>query len=183
VQGTIQVIDRDGGSKTFNYLDHSGPQQTVCEKVLNRSNEWLSATGRTRFREANGQFGDGVKGYALIPYRTIATDLGTLSPGSVVYIPEARGQIVELPSGKKAARDGYFFAADTGGAIKRPRVDIFAGVSTNNPFPGLIQNRESGTFEAYVITNTEIHERLDKAHRSGLKTPSAANEQHPARKN
>ena len=121
IEGTILVTKADGSVQTYNYADHKGAQQVDCSKVLNINpinKPWITSTGKSRYRVARGTYGDGVLNYKLIPYRTIAVDKKAVSYGSVVYIPQARGTTITLPSGASAIHDGFFYAADTGGAIK-----------------------------------------------------------------
>ena len=84
--------------------------------------------------------------------------------GSVVYIPEARGKTFVLPSGKSVAHDGYFFAADVGGAIKDNHIDVFLGISTTSPFP-FIKSRKDRTFSAFLISNNQIVKALESLHK------------------
>lgn len=167
VEGTVLVTARDGSTKTYNYIDHRGAQQVDCAKVLKISaikKPWITATGRSRYGIAGGPYGDGVLNYKLIPYRTIAVDRSKIPYGSVIYIPQARGVTVTLPSGSTVVHDGYFFAADTGGAIKDQHIDIFSGISTSNPFPLIVKSTESAKFDAYLIQQADIIERLKNIH-------------------
>src|SRR4029453_332777 len=101
----------------------------------------------------NGPFGDGVEGMILVPLRSVAVDRRHIPYGSVIYIPQAHGEEVTLPSGNLATHDGYFYAADTGGAIKGNHIDVFGGVFTSNPFPSFITSNASRTFEAFLIND------------------------------
>jgi 3D (Asp-Asp-Asp) domain-containing protein len=104
----------------------------------------------------------------LVPYRTIAVDSSqTPIPfGTVIYIPEARGKEITLPSGEVVKHDGYFFAADSGNLIKGSHIDVFSGVSTSNPFPEFVKSRSTETFTAYVINDSGIAEELNRTHHS-----------------
>jgi hypothetical protein len=56
--------------------------------------------------------------------------------------------------------DGYFFAGDTGSAIKGNHIDLFTGVFEGNPFIDVIQSNPTKTFEAFVVTEPSIIDSL-----------------------
>jgi hypothetical protein len=64
-----------------------------------------------------------------------------------------------------ATHDGYFYTADTGGAIKGNHIDVFGGVFTRNPFPDFIKSDASQTFEAFRINDRAIVGALGVLHR------------------
>ncbi len=68
-----------------------------------------------------------------------------------------------LPSGESTLHDGYFFAADVGGAIKDNHIDVFIGVANKNPFP-FVKSNESETFDAFIVNDGSITKELKKAH-------------------
>lgn len=144
LEGSILVWD-NGVATTYNYAGTSNNYQVDCSPYFDHT-----PSHRVKFRLANHPFGDGVKNYPLIPYRTIAVDPRVIPYGSVVYIPEARGVKLTLPDGTKVTHDGYFFAGDTGGLIKNTHIDVFYGPNTKNPFD-FVKSRESGTFKAYIV--------------------------------
>jgi 3D (Asp-Asp-Asp) domain-containing protein len=167
IEGTVLVTKADGSVQTFNYIDHQGAQQVDCSKVLGIDpikKPWITATGKSRYRVARGTYGDGVADYKLIPYRTIAVDEATIPYGSVVYIPQARGMTIKLPSGTFAIHDGYFFAADKGGAIKGNHIDVFAGILTSNPFPNFVKSSAEQTFDAFIVRDVDIVDQLTALH-------------------
>jgi 3D (Asp-Asp-Asp) domain-containing protein len=164
IEGTIQITSENGDKKTFNYADKKGALQVDCKKITGIKQSWINSTGKSRFAIAKGIFGDGVNGYALIPYRTIAVDKQKIPFRSVIYIPKARGVNIELPSGIKVAHDGYFFAGDTGGAIKGEHIDVFSGVLISNPFPNFVDKDENFRFDAYLVEDKDIKERLLNVH-------------------
>nr|WP_242030083.1 3D domain-containing protein [Microcystis wesenbergii] len=100
-----------------------------------------------------------------ILHRTIAVDKTVIPLGTVIYIPDARGKEVILPSGKKVKHDGYFFAADVGSAIKGNNIDTFLGITNKNPFSH-VKSDPSKTFTAFVITDTRIKSALNTLHKS-----------------
>ncbi len=83
------------------------------------------------------------------PMRTLATDPKVVPRHSIVFIKETVG--LRLPGG--GAHDGYWYASDTGGAIKGDRVDLYAGTTAAamRPFIGFKLNAVSvvrvGTFD------------------------------------
>ena len=165
IEGTLQIQTLDGHSKTYNNRDKNGPAQADCRGILNINTSWIDATSRSRFGLANGAFGDGVKDYRLVPFRTIAVDPSFIPFGSVVFIPSFRGQIFKLPNGASATHDGYFFAADTGNGIKQNHIDVFIGTDKINPFPSLILSDPSLTLQAFIVNTPDIMEAMDKLHR------------------
>ncbi|HEX8459734.1 MAG TPA: 3D domain-containing protein [Pyrinomonadaceae bacterium] len=169
MEGTVAVSDAAGaGSRTFNFADRRGARQLDCSSFFRRvPRATIEALARTRFEVARGPFGTGVSGMILVPYRTIAVD-GSQRPipfGAVVFIPQARGKEIRLPSGETVRHDGYFFAADTGGLIKGNHIDVFSGTNAVNPFPEFIKSDASGTFTAHIINDPAITARLRAAHR------------------
>jgi hypothetical protein len=64
-----------------------------------------------------------------------------------------------------ATHDGYFFAADTGGAIKENHIDIFIGTAKTNPFPSLILSKPSPTLRSFIIADPTIREAMERLHR------------------
>lgn len=74
---------------------------------------------------------------------------------------------MKLPSGVDVKHDGYFFAADTGGAIKENHIDVFGGVSMTNPFPGFVKSNDKALFDAYLVNDEKIKEKLQNWQRNG----------------
>jgi len=163
MQGTVVVrrlLDGEPRDVVYNYAGVSKEDNVDCSPIYPR----YPAINRTRFIAASAPFGHGVRGMALVPYRSVAVDPKTIAFGSVLYIPAARGTVVTLPDGRRVSHDGYFFAADRGGAIKRKHIDVFIGTSKRNPFR-FVKNRKSGSFAAFVVAQDEAFSRLAKAHR------------------
>ena len=82
------------------------------------------------YTELDGQlypWGKGVRGRALIPFKSIATDPDVIPYGTIVYIPEWDGY--QLPDG--TYHDGCVRSDDTGGAIIDDHIDFFAGSEEN----------------------------------------------------
>lgn len=164
LEGTAFVTDSSGKICVINFVK-SGDTALVncrcCAKYARsklRAEEW----GKALWVKTEG-YGLGVQNYKLVPYRTIAVDKNTIPYGSVIYIPAAKGATITLPDGTSVVHDGYFFAADTGGAIKGNHIDTFTGISEKNPFKHVLSN-EKKTFSAYLITEPEIRTFLKQEH-------------------
>lgn len=152
MEGSVKINYKSGDVKTFNYAGTSTEHTVNCKSIYPKH----SAISKTKFREANGMYGDGLDEYILSPYRTLATDGGYITPGTVLYIPKARGAKITLASGRVIIHDGYFFAGDKGGAIKGSHVDVYIGNSTSASFFPWIGSSQSKTFEAYVVKDPQI---------------------------
>ena len=167
IEGTVQVA-MNGQPRTLNYGGVGTQSLVNCGATLKIDpvkKPWITSTGKSYFTAATGTYGDGVKGYRLIPFRTVAVDSKTLPYGTVIFIPKARGAEITLPSGEVAKHDGYFFAADTGGAIKGKHIDVFCGVTDKNCFPAFITSDEKTPFDAIEVTDSVVIEGLRAAHR------------------
>jgi 3D (Asp-Asp-Asp) domain-containing protein len=62
-------------------------------------------------------------GCRVVAMRTLAVDRNLIPRRSVVFIAETVG--LPMPDGTK--HDGFWYASDTGGAIKGERIDMFTG--------------------------------------------------------
>lgn len=171
IEGTVTVTDDAGQSTTFNYHDAKGSSQVDCRAVLGINKPWIDATGRSRFGLSAGPFGEGVRDFLLVPYRTVAVDPKIIAFGTVIYVPAARGRTVTLPDGTSVPHDGYFFAGDTGGAIKQNHIDVFSGTFEGNPFPGLVRSSPEHTFDAYLVSDPVIIAALTQRHQRKDRSP------------
>jgi 3D (Asp-Asp-Asp) domain-containing protein len=166
VEGTI-AIEANSRTDTYNYAGRADALQIDCARVLNldpAKTPWAAALGRSRYRHARGPYGDGIDDYILVPFRSIAVDPATVPFGSVLYIPAARGTKHVLPDGTRIEHDGYFFAADRGGAIRGTHIDVFCGIRADNCLPAVVKNRSTDTFEAYAIDDARIVAQLLRQH-------------------
>ncbi|WP_430403053.1 3D domain-containing protein [Fluviicola sp.] len=165
LEGTAYVTDSLGTITVINFAksgDSSFVDCRACKKYAS-SKLKVESWGKTLWTKSEG-FGDGVKNYRLIPFRTIAVDKDVIPYGTVIYIPKAKGKIIELPDGEQVTHDGYFFAGDTGGAIKKNHIDIFTGIYSGNPFSDVIKSNEGKTFEAVIVTDATIINALTEMH-------------------
>jgi len=160
LQGTLAV--KAGSTTTvYNAAGLSQRQSANCayRKLTPAVNSklgrqaWVPVTG-------NGKFGLGVRTYRLLPFRTIAVDAGTIPYGTVLFIPQLRGFKFD-DGGEARVHDGYVFAGDTGGAIKKNHIDFFTGGFTGPP-PAFVTSRSTGLFEAQIVTDTHIIDELTR---------------------
>ena len=70
-------------------------------------------------------------GCKVVAMRTVAVDKNIIPKGSILYIKETVG--LKMPDGSR--HDGYWYASDTGGAIKGKRIDLFTGFSASSMNP------------------------------------------------
>ena len=70
-------------------------------------------------------------GCKVVAMRTAAVDKNLIPKGSVLFIKETVG--LKMPDGTR--HDGYWYASDTGGAIKGKRIDLFTGFSASSMNP------------------------------------------------
>ena len=70
-------------------------------------------------------------GCKVVAMRTAAVDRTLIPKGSVLFIKETVGLM--MPDGSR--HDGYWYASDTGGAIKGKRIDLFTGYSAASMNP------------------------------------------------
>lgn len=159
-QGSVRIRKLDGTTTLFthggksdrNFIDCSGtPYAGVSTKI--RGN---------RFAPSNTPYGKG--SYAqVIPFRSLAVDPNYIDYGSVIYIPQARGKRITLDDGTSFTHDGYFFAADTGSAIKGCHVDYFSGELDKAPF-SFVASRADVTVSMQIVNDQSIVQQVRKIH-------------------
>lgn len=161
MEGSVALSFKNGKTITFNY-DGRGTSQLDCSIYFGGR---FGSSGEVKFKIAYSKWGEGEQnlGYALIPYRTIAVDSSHIPFGSVVYIPQARGIKITLPSGKRFKHDGYFFAGDHGGGIKGNHIDVFTGNLKKHPFK-FIRSNSSKTFNAQLVKDPDIIRQMTTIH-------------------
>lgn len=152
LEGTVRVA-----GNVYNFAESVSGHHVDCSKFFAQD------VGDSRFTLATGPFGDGIEGYILVPYRTIAADPAFLKVGTALFIPNALGEA--LPDGTK--HDGYFLVADAGGAIKGHHLDVFQGDQIV-PF-SFILSKDTEVFKGYVITDSEVVSKLQAIHRPASK--------------
>ena len=70
-------------------------------------------------------------GCKVVAMRTAAVDKRLIPEGSILFIKETVG--LRMPDGSR--HDGYWYASDSGSAIKGKRIDLFTGFSTASMNP------------------------------------------------
>ncbi|MDX2243840.1 MAG: DUF3747 domain-containing protein [Leptolyngbyaceae cyanobacterium bins.302] len=165
LQGSVQIVNGQRLLGTYDFAGRGDKPQVDCVSFFPKLST-IALTNRVRFKPSSSLYGQGAGGNSLVPYRTIAVDKTRIPIGSVVYIPDARGTVVTLPSGQQAVHDGYFYAGDVGAAIKDNHIDVFIGVAERNPFR-FVRSTPTATFTAYIIQDPQIQALLAAEHRSG----------------
>ena len=84
-------------------------------------------------------------GCKVSPMRTVAIDRALITRGAILFIKETVGML--LPGG--GVHDGYWYASDTGGAIKGQRIDLFTG-------PGAASMRALASLNLRTLTVTKV---------------------------
>ena len=165
LEGTAFVQDSLGNITILNF-DKIGEKSVVnCRSCSKFSKSKLSVEnfGKVLWKKSEG-FGDGVLNYKLIPFRTMAVDKSIIPYGTVIFIPNVKGKLFILPNGLEVIHDGYFFAGDTGSAIKGNHIDIFTGIFDGNPFKDVIQSDPKKTFDAFLIKDQQVINSLKSQH-------------------
>lgn len=164
LNGTTQITDQFGQTTVYHYSGRGDTPGADCSSFFSSlSADVKDKVSRVRFRPVEAPYGYGAKGLPMVPYRTIAVDRDTIPFGSVVYIPAARGTIVTLPSGEQVVHDGFFYAADTGSALRGGHIDVYVGTAEKNPF-AFVTSSPSGSFTAYIVEEPGISNLLLAMH-------------------
>lgn len=157
VQGSVRI-----GAQVYNY-DRQGTKALAdCSKYRTD----MPHAPFVRFQKSDSPFGEGEQDFWLVPYRSVAVDPKFITIGTALYIPEARGAVIALPDGHKLKHDGYFFASDTGFGVDGNHIDVFNGVSDQNPFLW-VASAKSRTFTAYIVKDPKVIEEMKTLHLAG----------------
>jgi len=70
-------------------------------------------------------------GCKVVAMRTAAIDARLIPKHTILFIKETVG----LPMPDGGVHDGYWYASDTGGAIKGQRIDLFTGMNAKSMSP------------------------------------------------
>lgn len=151
IEGSVRIDDT-----TYNFAGVKDPRQATCSHKPSERVRWVKTAHH---------FGVGVRNKPLIPFKSLACDLGTVrnsTPwvnngyakfGQKIFIPAAKG--VRLPDG--TTHDGIFVCDDIGGKITGNHIDVFIGAATGlpdalqqNPFE-FIKSRSNYTVEAFLL--------------------------------
>jgi 3D (Asp-Asp-Asp) domain-containing protein len=68
-------------------------------------------------------------GCRVVAMRTVAVDKTVIPRHTILFIKETVG--MKMPDGSR--HDGYWYASDTGGAIKGDRIDLYTGAPGRAP--------------------------------------------------
>jgi 3D (Asp-Asp-Asp) domain-containing protein len=161
LEGTVAVhFQGQTDVYTYNYagLDVPTFTQANCAQYfpnLGGASQMTRTLYKKVPKDAPFGFGD-ADYYRLVPFRSVAVDRARYPKGTstVFFIPSLRGARIKSSSGPDQMHDGYFMAVDTGGAIKQNHIDVFTGLSSQPFATNVIKSRASGTFDAYVVTDT-----------------------------
>jgi len=165
IEGTLSVQDSNNNVVTLNYGGLSTNPYVDCSKCIKNNALNIDKLNRTIWIRAKGKYGDGVKGYKLVPFKSIAVDPSVIPIGSVIYIPSLAGKIIPVSDSDTMIHDGYLYSVDIGGAIKGHHIDIFTGHISYHVLPGIITSNSTLTFEAFLIKDDNIKAILEKLHR------------------
>ena len=159
LEGTVMIRDKKSKTYVLNYSSTSSKNQIDCNKCNKLKNSSLDTKrlGSVVWEFTEG-FGQGIENFNLVPFRTIAVDNQFIPYGSIVFIPKIKGLIFTDDSNQKYTHDGYFFAGDTGSAIKENHFDFFIGLKKENPFSTIITSNKNDLMEIYIINNRRIRE-------------------------
>jgi 3D (Asp-Asp-Asp) domain-containing protein len=165
LEGTVFIESETQDRVVLNYASRAKTALINCRECEKFKSSTLNVEswGSVRWKVSSG-FGEGVKGYKLVPYRTIAVDKNHIAYGSVVFIPDAVGTEISKIDGTTFLHDGYFFAGDTGGAIKTNHIDVFTGVDDSHPI-SFVKSTPKQEFKAYIVTDALIIKELLEAHK------------------
>ena len=157
VQGSVRI-----GAQVYNYDKQGAKALADCSKYRTD----MPHAPYVRFQKSDSPFGEGEQDFWLVPYRSVAVDPKFIAVGTALYIPEARGVAIVLPDGRKLSHDGYFFASDTGFGVDGNHIDVFNGVSDQNPFLW-VASAKSRTFIAYKVQDSKVIEEMKNLHLVG----------------
>ncbi|MFC5269900.1 3D domain-containing protein [Adhaeribacter terreus] len=165
LQGSAYVTDAEGNVSVVKFAKTGKRTFVNCRTCTKFSDSNAAASwGKALWIKSTG-FSGGLNRYKLIPFRSVAVDRKVIPYGTVLYIPQFQGQPIALPNGQTLTHDGYFFAADRGGLVKKNQIDLFTGTHSTNPFPEIIRSDNNQTFEAYIVKDKAIINALKAAHR------------------
>lgn len=177
MEGTV-AITGNGQTAVYNAAGVGSTASTDCTPFFPRSGARFKIAKQRFFKVGSeAPWGMGTAGYRLIPFRSIATDRAFFGAGTLLYLPRLRGMRFTNSDGTTIVHDGYVFAADVGGSIKRCHIDFFGGGQGEGRFfPFTSDKRHPKALEAYVVRDTAVIARLNAAHAvrpSPARSPSA----------
>lgn len=123
----VRVTDRENNTLAWvcdgfaSALAMEGTGRTWDGRLLNWDTRMRGRACYTEVDPALYPWGVGVRGWALVPYRSLAVDGRFVPLGHTVELPAMLG--APLPDGTR--HDGCFVAVDGGGAILGHHIDLF----------------------------------------------------------
>lgn len=106
-------------------------------ELMARDPDW-NARASLYHAGGGGATGNDSLGCRPIPMRTLATDPRVIPRRTRLFIRETVG--MRLPDG--TVHDGYWYASDTGGAIRGQRVDLYTGNGRGSMQPVMRFNQQ-----------------------------------------
>jgi len=101
----------------------------VNQSAIENATDWnLKAT---LYHGGGGMSTRDSLGCKVSPMRTVAIDRALITRGAILFIKQTVGLL--LPGG--GVHDGYWYASDTGGAIRGARIDLFTGPGARSMRP------------------------------------------------
>jgi 3D (Asp-Asp-Asp) domain-containing protein len=115
------------------------------QSAIENATDWTLKA--TLYHGGGGMSARDSMGCRVSPMRTVAIDRALITRGAILFIKETVGML--LPGG--GVHDGYWYASDTGGAIKGARIDLFTG-------PGAGSMRAAEQLNLRTLTVTKVGE-------------------------
>jgi 3D (Asp-Asp-Asp) domain-containing protein len=151
MQGSVWVDDGKKAPTAYMFVDSGGPEQVVCDRYFGELSDGIkNATRRARFAPFHHPQACDVRAIPLMPFRTVAVDRNRIRMGTVLYVPQLRGETF-WSNGELFTHDGYLIASDRGGAIQGNHIDVFVEDAKVDPLPELVGSNARHTFEAFVV--------------------------------
>ncbi|WP_122465421.1 MULTISPECIES: 3D domain-containing protein [Brevundimonas] len=129
-------------------LERMAAIAATAAEFANEDADWrLSA--RLYHAGGGGATGNDSLGCRPVAMRTVATDPRVVPRRTRLFIRETVG--MEMPDG--TLHDGFWYASDTGGAIKGSKIDLYTGHGRGSMSPAMKHNMktltvvEAGTFD------------------------------------
>ena len=108
-----------------------------AEALMQADPRW-SARVNLYHAGGGGATGNDSLGCRPIPMRTVAVDPRYIPRRTRLFIPETVG--MRMPDG--TIHDGYWYASDTGGAIKGQKIDLYTGHGRGSMRPAMRFNQD-----------------------------------------
>lgn len=127
----------------------SGMVLTAEQQALMAADADWTARVNLYHAGGGGATGNDSLGCRPIPMRTMAVDPRYIPRRTRLFIPETVG--MRMPDG--TVHDGYWYASDTGGAIKGQKIDFYTGHGRGSMAPAMRLNQrrvtliDAGRFE------------------------------------